>query len=109
MTITKLRLSSHRLEIEVGRWKKLTREERICRSCELGKVENETHFLFECSRYMQKRILMYNFITEKVGIDMRKEHEQFNNRRSLFITGELSTSNALGKYIYECFCERQCT
>ena len=54
--ITKLRLSSHRLEIEVGRWKNLTREERICRSCELGKVENETHFLFECSRYMQKRI-----------------------------------------------------
>ena len=107
--ITKLRLSSHRLEIEVGRWKKLTREERICRSCELRKVENETHFLFEWSRYMQKRILMYNFTKEKVGIDMRKEHEQFNNLRSLFTTGELSTSNALGKYIYECFRERQCT
>ena len=107
--ITKLRLSSHRLEIEVGRWKKLTREERICRSCELGKVENETHVLFECPRYMQKRILMYNFIRENVAIDMRKEYEQFNNLRSLFTTGELSTSNAIGKYIYECFRERQCT
>ena len=107
--ITKLRLSSQRLEIEVGRWKKLTREERICRSCELGKVENETHFLFECPRYMQKRILMYNFIKEKVGIEMRKEYEQFNNLRSLFTAGELSTSNAIGKYIYECFRERRCT
>ena len=52
---------------------------------------------------------MYNFIKEKVGIDMRKEHEQFNNLRSLFTTGELSTSNAIGTYIYKCFRERQCT
>ena len=58
---------------------------------------------------MQKRILMYNFIKEKVGIDMRKEYEQFNNLRSLFTTGELSTPNVIGKYIYECFRERQCT
>ena len=42
-------------------------------------------------------------------ICMRKEHEQFNNLRSLFTTGELITSNAIGKYIYECFRERQCT
>ena len=60
--ITKLRLSSHKLEIEVGRWKKLTRKERICRCCQLGMVENETHFLFECPRYTQKRTTMYNFI-----------------------------------------------
>ena len=105
--ITKLRLSSHKLEIEVGRWKKLTREERICKYCELGKVENETHFLFECSKYNQKRITMYNFIKEKLGIDLLKEHDQFNNLQFLFTTGELSTTNALGKYIYECFQERQ--
>ena len=105
--ITKLRLSSHKLEIEVGRWKKLTREERICRCCELGKVENETHFLFECPKYTQKRVTMYNFIKEKLGIDMQKEHEQIKNLKFLFNTGELSTTNALGKYIYECFQERQ--
>ena len=52
---------------------------------------------------------MYNFVKEKVGIDMHKEYEQFNNLRSLFTTGELSTSNAIGKHIYECFRERQCT
>ena len=55
------------------------------------------------------RIIMYNFIRDKLGIDMRKEHEQLDNLRFLFITGELSTANALGKYIYECFQERQCT
>ena len=88
-----------------------TRDERICRSCELGKVENETHFLFECSKYTQKRIIMYNFIREKLDSDMRKEHEKLisGSYLFLFITGELSTSNALGKYIHECFQERQCT
>ena len=50
---------------------------------------------------------MYNFIKEKVGIGMRKKYEQFNNLRSLFTTGELNTSNAIEKYIYECFRERQ--
>ena len=35
---TKLRLSSHKFEI--GRWNKITRDERICRSCQLGKVES---------------------------------------------------------------------
>ena len=107
--ITKLRLSSHKLEIELGRWNKITRDERICRSCELGKVENETNFLFEYSKYTQKRIIMYNFIKEKLGIGMRKEHEQLNNLRFLFITGELSTANAFGKYMYGCLQERQCT
>ena len=57
----------------------------------------------------KRRILMYNFIKEKVGIDMRKEYEQFNILWSLFTTGELSTSNSIGKYIYECVRERQCT
>ena len=107
--ITKLRLSSHKLEIEVGRWNKITRDERICMTSELGKIENETHFSFECSKYTQKRIIMYNFIKEKLGIDMRKEHEQLNNLWFLFITGELSTANVLGKYMYECFQEIQCT
>ena len=86
--LTKLRLSSHKLEIEVGRWNKITRDERSCRSCELGKVENETHFFFEWSRYTQKRIIMYNFIKEKLGIGMRKEHEQLNNFQFLCITGK---------------------
>ena len=105
--ITKLRVSSHKLEIEVGRWKKLPREERICINCNLGKVENETHFLFECPKYNQKRTTMSKFLKERLGIDMQKKQEQFKNLQLLFFTGELSTINALGKYIYECFQERQ--
>ena len=105
-SLTKLRLSSHKLEIEVGRWNKVKREERVCKFCQLGKVENESHFLFECPKYTLKRITLYQFINEKLNIDMQIEQDQLKNLQLLFTMGELSTMNALGKYIYECFEER---
>ena len=71
------------------------KDKRISRSCQLGKAENETHFLFECSKYTQKCIIMYNFIKEKLVIGMRKEHKKIKNLRFLFITGELSTGKRI--------------
>ena len=49
--ITKLRCSDHELEIEKGRHNKLPREARTCKMCHNGTVENEEHFLFECTFY----------------------------------------------------------
>ena len=47
---------SHKLEIETGRWKPDTlREERICKLCPLGKVEDEVHFIAECPTYGEIR------------------------------------------------------
>ena len=39
--LTKLRISNHKLQIEYGRYQKLPREERICKSCDIGIVEDE--------------------------------------------------------------------
>ena len=52
----RLRCSSHRLEIEAGRFHKPVKksiEERLCRNCNV--VENEFHFLFECPLYVELR------------------------------------------------------
>ena len=49
--IAKLRTSTHSLEIQTGRHKNKLRSERICRTCNLEKVETETHFLIECPSY----------------------------------------------------------
>ena len=52
VAMTKLRSSSHRLEIEVGRWARPNRipiDERKCLTC--NKLEDEFHFLLECSLY----------------------------------------------------------
>ena len=41
------RKSAHTLEIERGRYKKLKREERLCKAC--FKTEVEPHFLLDCN------------------------------------------------------------
>ena len=51
-SLTRLRLSSHRLEVETGRWAKpngIPFENRLCSTCQ--RLEDEFHFIFECSRY----------------------------------------------------------
>ena len=45
--LTKFRISSHKFEIEKGRYMNIPAEQRICRLCKLD-VENEIHFLLEC-------------------------------------------------------------
>ena len=45
ITYTRLRLSSHHLKIETGRWSRVPREERLC-PC--GSVQDEIHVLLHC-------------------------------------------------------------
>ena len=44
--ITKFRISDHNLEIEKGRYYKIPREQRLCKSCET--IEDEKHFILKC-------------------------------------------------------------
>jgi hypothetical protein len=59
-----LRISAHPLRIEKARYhtNRLDRSERLCQYCSLEKIENEQHFLLECSLY---NTLRHDFI-EKV-------------------------------------------
>ena len=43
---TRLRLSSHSLKVETGRWSRIAREERLCRCG--GSIEDEEHVLLRC-------------------------------------------------------------
>lgn len=72
--LSKLRMSSHRLEVEAGRWvrpNKIPLDERKCYFCQV--LEDEYHFVLECSvyldlrkkyisRYFWKRPNMYKFV-----------------------------------------------
>ncbi len=51
LAFTKLRISSHSLRIESGRhtFPKTVIEDRICNHCDLNKVEDEYHFVMECT------------------------------------------------------------
>ncbi len=47
VSFTRLRLSSHYLRVETGRWARLTREQRVCR-CDKMSVQDEAHILLHC-------------------------------------------------------------
>ena len=54
--LTRLRVSSHRLHIEAGRWAKpisIPLNERKCSICQ--QLEDEYHFVLECSIYNDLR------------------------------------------------------
>ena len=46
---TKIRCSDHPLEVEQGRHKSISRENRICKICPSKEVETEEHFLTKCT------------------------------------------------------------
>ncbi|CAB4043043.1 Hypothetical predicted protein [Paramuricea clavata] len=49
--LTQLRLSNHKLMIELGRYENIPREDRICKVCQAGEIETEHHFLTSCEAY----------------------------------------------------------
>ena len=46
--LCKLRLGALKLEVETGRKFGVVRNERVCKLCNSGQVEDEIHFLFSC-------------------------------------------------------------
>jgi hypothetical protein len=54
-TMSKFRVSDHKLQIEVGRHNKIPLHERTCTKCQLGAVEDECHVLLLCPAYILAR------------------------------------------------------
>ena len=53
--LVKFRTSNHRLPIEVGRWRNIKRENRICNVCIGRNLGDEFHYLFECPSLSNER------------------------------------------------------
>ena len=65
--VTKLRISSHRLPVESGRYNNIPFDERTCKLCNLNEVGNEQHYLMQCSNPMFKEI-RYIYVLYQVGL-----------------------------------------
>ena len=100
--ISRLKCSSHRLEIESGRWQKPIRtpvDERLCKNCNV--VENEFHFLFECSLYNDLRLQYmdsYFYINPnhlKLKQLFQSTHEKQVTDIAIFIQKAFTLRNAL--------------
>ena len=51
--LTSIRTGTNKLRIETGRWKRPKEliEQRVCRNCMTGQVEDEKHFILDCKVY----------------------------------------------------------
>ena len=58
-TLTKLRISNHKLIIELGRCNNTHRDNRLCPVRDYNQAEEEIHFLFYCSKYATIRDNFY--------------------------------------------------
>jgi hypothetical protein len=65
--LTRIRTGTSELRIETGRWKRPQEkvEERRCRACMTGEVEDEKHFILDCKIYQTMREQMYERIKIK--------------------------------------------
>ncbi len=55
LKVTKLRGGTAELRVEMGRWSGLQREERTCKQCSLGEVEDDAHFVLSCETLSEER------------------------------------------------------
>ena len=84
--ITKLRISSHQLEIERGRYcskerkqERVEKEKRQCKNCSSGEVEDEEHVVMMCPKYDHARRTMLNSLTEAFPpLENLTKHETFS-------------------------------
>ena len=78
-------MSSHRLEIEVGRWARPNRiplDQRNCRAC--NKLEDEFHFLLECRLYNEiRKKYIKKYYWDRPNTIKLKELMITNNERML--------------------------
>jgi hypothetical protein len=53
--LSKLRIGMLNLEINLGRYEGVPREERLCKVCNSGLIEDEFHFVLVCNYYVPER------------------------------------------------------
>jgi hypothetical protein len=67
--LTSIRTGTNKLRIETGRWKKPKEapEDRVCRACMSGEIEDEKHFVLDCAAYASLRTQMIDLIRLKTN------------------------------------------
>ena len=58
--LVKLRISSHKLMIELGRYNQTSKDNRHCPFCGSNVIKDKVHFLFRCPTYSMIRNNFYN-------------------------------------------------
>ena len=93
----RLRLSSHSLRIESGRYgqNRKSRNERICQFYSTGDIEDEYHFVLVCTMYNELRVKYINRY-------YRRDPSVFKFIQ-LMSSDDTKTINTLSYFVYNAF------
>ena len=58
--LAKMRTGTFPINIELGRYRNIPIENRLCETCDQKHIENETHFLLNCDAYNNLRVKLYH-------------------------------------------------
>ena len=62
----KLRAGTAELGVEIGRWRGLGREERVCKNCRGGEVEDVGYLVMRCTYVEDEREKLEELMNERV-------------------------------------------
>ena len=71
----KLRISSHKLRIETGRYDNIPRDERLCSLYYCKRIEAKTRFLLDFSRFSSIREMFFSKLEPKIPFIRLLSHE----------------------------------
>ena len=109
IAVTKLRLSSHKLAIETGRYSRPFKKpaERIRPICKI-EMEDEYLFLNICPAYQEIRCSLLDYLEKEYIIKIRRMSP---NKIFMFLINPLSgnakTQKLITKHVFECFEKRK--
>ncbi len=104
-SFARLRIGSHRLEIELGRYTvpKTDIERRICKQCASNQVEDEIHLVMDCSKYADaRRVLTTIAELQYPGYRYLLKLEKFQ-----WLMSDSSVAKATASFVNKCFTLRQ--
>ena len=101
-SLTKFRISSHRLKIERGRFSKppVPVDNRVCDYCP-SKIEDEFHFLIQCPKYDNVRNTLFS-VGQKHCVNFTSLDDR-NKFIWLLTTTDTYIISALSDFIFEAF------
>ena len=99
-SMTAIRISAHRLEIETGRYIGKKREERLCSLCkenDIKAIGSEIHAILHCPSFKKERDGVLNFITKRYP-NFKSLDDQ--NRIIFMLTCENECLQFVSKFIH---------
>jgi hypothetical protein len=67
--LMKLRGGTAHFHIETGRWRGVPREERFCKECPSGDIEDIGHWLLHCDAWQASRVILFEKLQAHLSLD----------------------------------------